>query len=167
VQVNPKIEWTFAKALRAFLRADPDVIMVGEMRDAETAQMGIEASLTGHLVLSTLHTNSAPETVTRLIDMGLDPSTLPTRCCACWRSAWCAASATTAASRAWRRRRSQRTARRLPARVSARHTLFSRDTCAQSGSSASAWKAGCALHHSPGCEHCGHTGTRGRAGCTS
>jgi type II secretory ATPase GspE/PulE/Tfp pilus assembly ATPase PilB-like protein len=73
VQVNPKIDWTFAKALRAFLRADPDVIMVGEMRDGETAQMGVEASLTGHLVLSTLHTNSAPETVTRLIDMGLDP----------------------------------------------------------------------------------------------
>ena len=60
VQVNPKIDWTFAKALRAFLRADPDVIMVGEMRDGETAQMGVEASLTGHLVLSTLHTNSAP-----------------------------------------------------------------------------------------------------------
>jgi type II secretory ATPase GspE/PulE/Tfp pilus assembly ATPase PilB-like protein len=73
VQVNPKIDWTFAKALRAFLRADPDVIMVGEMRDIETAHMGIEASLTGHLVLSTLHTNSAPETVTRLLDMGMDP----------------------------------------------------------------------------------------------
>ncbi|MBC7698937.1 MAG: Flp pilus assembly complex ATPase component TadA [Massilia sp.] len=73
VQINPKIDWTFAKALRAFLRADPDVIMVGEMRDQETASMGVEASLTGHLVLSTLHTNSAPETVTRLIDMGLDP----------------------------------------------------------------------------------------------
>ncbi|RZK99277.1 MAG: pilus assembly protein PilB, partial [Rubrivivax sp.] len=73
VQVNPKIDWTFAKALRAFLRADPDVIMVGEMRDQETAGMGVEASLTGHLVLSTLHTNSAPETVTRLLDMGLDP----------------------------------------------------------------------------------------------
>ncbi|HWH81731.1 MAG TPA: ATPase, T2SS/T4P/T4SS family [Burkholderiaceae bacterium] len=73
VQVNPKIEWTFAKALRAFLRADPDVIMVGEIRDQETAQMVVEASLTGHLVLSTLHTNSAPETVTRLLDMGLDP----------------------------------------------------------------------------------------------
>lgn len=73
VQVNSKIDWTFAKALRAFLRADPDVIMVGEMRDAETAGMGIEASLTGHLVLSTLHTNSAPETVTRLLDMGMDP----------------------------------------------------------------------------------------------
>jgi type II secretory ATPase GspE/PulE/Tfp pilus assembly ATPase PilB-like protein len=73
VQVNPKIDWTFAKALRAFLRADPDVIMVGEIRDRETASMAVEASLTGHLVLSTLHTNSAPETVTRLLDMGLDP----------------------------------------------------------------------------------------------
>jgi type II secretory ATPase GspE/PulE/Tfp pilus assembly ATPase PilB-like protein len=73
VQVNPKIDWTFAKALRAFLRADPDVIMVGEIRDQETAQVAIEASLTGHLVLSTLHTNSAAETVTRLLDMGMDP----------------------------------------------------------------------------------------------
>jgi type II secretory ATPase GspE/PulE/Tfp pilus assembly ATPase PilB-like protein len=73
VQVNPRIDWTFAKALRAFLRADPDVIMVGEIRDAETAQTAVEASLTGHLVLSTLHTNSAPETVTRLLDMGMDP----------------------------------------------------------------------------------------------
>jgi type II secretory ATPase GspE/PulE/Tfp pilus assembly ATPase PilB-like protein len=73
VQVNPKIDWTFAKALRSFLRADPDVIMVGEIRDRETAQVAIEASLTGHLVMSTLHTNSAPETVTRLLDMGMDP----------------------------------------------------------------------------------------------
>ena len=73
VQINPKIDWTFEKALRAFLRADPDVIMVGEMRDRETAQTAIEASLTGHLVLSTLHTNSAPDTVTRLLDMGMDP----------------------------------------------------------------------------------------------
>ncbi|HZV93514.1 MAG TPA: GspE/PulE family protein, partial [Caldimonas sp.] len=73
VQVNPKIYWTFAKALRAFMRADPDVIMLGEIRDEETAHMAIEASLTGHLVLSTLHTNSAPETVTRLLDMGMDP----------------------------------------------------------------------------------------------
>ncbi len=73
VQVMPKIGFTFAQAMRAFLRADPDVIMVGEMRDEETASMGIEASLTGHLVLSTLHTNSSTETVVRLLDMGLDP----------------------------------------------------------------------------------------------
>ncbi len=73
VQVNPKIGFTFAAAMRAFLRADPDVIMVGEMRDGETAATGIEASLTGHLVFSTLHTNSAVETVIRLLDMGMDP----------------------------------------------------------------------------------------------
>ena len=72
VQVQPKIDFTFAAAMRAFLRADPDVIMVGEMRDKETAEIGIEASLTGHLVMSTLHTNSAVETVTRLLDMGCD-----------------------------------------------------------------------------------------------
>jgi type II secretory ATPase GspE/PulE/Tfp pilus assembly ATPase PilB-like protein len=73
VQTHSKIGYTFAEAMRSFLRADPDIIMVGEMRDAETAAMGLEASLTGHLVLSTLHTNSAPETVTRLIDMGMNP----------------------------------------------------------------------------------------------
>ena len=73
VQVQPKIGFDFAAALRSFLRADPDVIMVGEMRDQETTQIGIEASLTGHLVFSTLHTNSAPESITRLLDMGMDP----------------------------------------------------------------------------------------------
>jgi type II secretory ATPase GspE/PulE/Tfp pilus assembly ATPase PilB-like protein len=73
VQVNPKIGFTFAAAMRSFLRADPDVIMIGEMRDKETADVAIEASLTGHLVLSTLHTNSAVETVIRLLDMGCDP----------------------------------------------------------------------------------------------
>jgi type II secretory ATPase GspE/PulE/Tfp pilus assembly ATPase PilB-like protein/GAF domain-containing protein len=73
VQVNARIGFTFAAAMRSFLRADPDVVMVGEMRDEETAHIGIEASLTGHLVFSTLHTNSAVETVTRLLDMGLDP----------------------------------------------------------------------------------------------
>ena len=73
VQVKPQIGLTFAKILRAFLRADPDVIMVGETRDEETATTAIEASLTGHLVFSTLHTNSAPETVTRLLGMGMDP----------------------------------------------------------------------------------------------
>ncbi|MEO5377747.1 MAG: GspE/PulE family protein [Magnetococcus sp. DMHC-6] len=73
VQMDHKIGLTFAAALRAFLRADPDVILIGEMRDQETAHSGIEASLTGHLVFSTLHTNSAPETITRLLDLGLDP----------------------------------------------------------------------------------------------
>ena len=73
VQVNPKIGWTFAAAMRSFMRADPDVIMVGEMRDEETARIGVEASLTGHLVFSTLHTNSAVESVVRLLDLGMDP----------------------------------------------------------------------------------------------
>ena len=73
VEVKPKIGLDFAMIMRAFLRADPDVIMIGEMRDEETAATAIEASLTGHLVFSTLHTNSAPETVTRLLDMGLNP----------------------------------------------------------------------------------------------
>lgn len=73
LQVNPKIGVTFASAMRAFLRADPDVIMIGEVRDEETASVCIEASLTGHLVLSTLHTNSAAESVIRLLDLGMDP----------------------------------------------------------------------------------------------
>ena len=73
VQVHHKIGLDFSSAMRAFLRADPDVIMVGEMRDYETAKMGIEASTTGHLVLSTLHTNNAPETIVRLLDIGIDP----------------------------------------------------------------------------------------------
>ena len=73
VQIHPKIGLTFAATMRAFLRADPDVIMIGEMRDKETADIAIEASLTGHLVFSTIHTNSAVETVVRLLDLGCDP----------------------------------------------------------------------------------------------
>ena len=73
VQMNPKAGLNFATAMRAFLRADPDIIMVGEMRDKETTAIGIEASLTGHLVFATLHTNSAPESIVRLLDMGMDP----------------------------------------------------------------------------------------------
>jgi len=73
VQVLPKIGFDFAAAMRSFLRADPDVIMVGEMRDHETAEIAIQASLTGHLVFSTLHTNSAVETITRLLEMGMEP----------------------------------------------------------------------------------------------
>jgi type II secretory ATPase GspE/PulE/Tfp pilus assembly ATPase PilB-like protein len=73
VQVRSKIGLDFARVMRGFLRLDPDIIMIGEMRDRETASIGIEASLTGHLVLSTLHTNNAPETLTRLLDMGMNP----------------------------------------------------------------------------------------------
>ena len=70
--VNPKVDMTFARGLRAILRQDPDVVMVGEIRDRETAEIAVQASLTGHLVLSTLHTNSAVGAVTRLVDMGVD-----------------------------------------------------------------------------------------------
>jgi type IV pilus assembly protein PilB len=71
VQINPRAEMTFANALRAFLRQDPDIVMVGEIRDLETAEISIKAAQTGHLVMITLHTNSAPETLTRLINMGV------------------------------------------------------------------------------------------------
>ena len=73
VQVNPKAGMTFAAALRSILRADPDVVLVGEIRDGETAQIAIEAALTGHLVLSTLHTNDAPSAITRLTEMDIEP----------------------------------------------------------------------------------------------
>jgi len=165
VQVNPKIDWTFAKALRAFLRADPDVIMVGEMRDEETAQMGVEASLTGHLVLSTLHTHSAPETVTRLLDMGMDPFNFAD-------SLLCVLA--------------QRLVRRLcphcrQSRLAtdeevdellddylhvcpSEHPGFQRDSLRADWTARLGTQGRLHLHHSPGCEHCGHTGHRGRAG---
>ena len=72
-QVNARVEMTFARGLRAILRQDPDVVMVGEIRDLETAEIAVQASLTGHLVLSTLHTNTAAGAVTRLRDMGVEP----------------------------------------------------------------------------------------------
>ena len=72
-QVNPRIDMNFARALRAILRQDPDIIMIGEIRDFETTEIGVKAALTGHLVLSTLHTNDAPSAVTRLIEMGIEP----------------------------------------------------------------------------------------------
>ena len=73
MQINPRAGLTFANALRSILRSDPDVVMVGEIRDGETAKISIEAALTGHLVLSTLHTNDAPSTITRLNEMGVEP----------------------------------------------------------------------------------------------
>jgi general secretion pathway protein E len=81
-QVNAKVEMTFARGLRAILRQDPDVVLVGEIRDGETAQIAVQASLTGHLVLSTLHTNSALGAISRLQDMGVEPFCSPRRC---WR----------------------------------------------------------------------------------
>jgi len=73
IQVNPKVGLTFAAGLRSVLRQDPDVIMVGEIRDSETAEISVRAALTGHLVLSTLHTNDAPSAITRLADLGVEP----------------------------------------------------------------------------------------------
>ena len=73
VQINPRAGLTFANGLRAMMRADPDIIMVGEIRDRETAQIAVESALTGHLVLSTLHTNDAPTAITRLTEMGIEP----------------------------------------------------------------------------------------------
>jgi type II secretory ATPase GspE/PulE/Tfp pilus assembly ATPase PilB-like protein len=165
VQVNPKIDWTFAKALRAFLRADSDVIMVGEMRDQETAQMAVEASLTGHLVLSTLHTHSAPETVTRLLDMGTDPFNFAD-------SLVCVLA--------------QRLVRRLcphcrQSRLATdeevdellddylhlcpnEHHDFQRDSLRADWATRLGMQGRLHLHHSPGCEHCGHTGHMGRVG---
>jgi general secretion pathway protein E len=78
IQVNPKIELTFASGLRSILRQDPDVILIGEIRDLETAEIAIQASLTGHLVFSTLHTNDAPSAITRLVDMGIEPFLIST-----------------------------------------------------------------------------------------
>ena len=171
VQVNPRIEWTFAKALRAFLRADPDVIMVGEIRDKETAQVAIEASLTGHLLLSTLHTNSAPETVTRLLDMGMDPFNFAD------------ALLGVLAQRLVRRLCPHcRTARDATAEEVEEllhdylHPLANAGGPADTGGSPQAdavladWRrrfgtdGRLQFHHSPGCDACGHSGHRGRAG---
>ena len=160
VQVNPKIDWTFAKALRAFLRADPDVIMVGEIRDEETAQMAIEASLTGHLVLSTLHTNSAPETVTRLLDMGMDPFNFADSLLAvlAQRLVRRSCARTAATQPAGDRRRDRGTARRLPARLRRRAAGRRATTCSPAGPSAMRREGRLMLHDSQGCEQCDHTG---------
>ena len=164
VQVNAKIDWTFAKALRAFLRADPDVVMVGEIRDAETAQTAIEASLTGHLVLSTLHTNSAAETVTRLLDMGMDPfnfadsllgvlaQRLVRRLCPQCRQA---RDATPQEVDEW-------LGDYLHAFVGAQPAP-ARDELLAGWTARHAQDGRLRLHHSPGCPACDHSGYKGRA----
>lgn len=150
VQVNPRIGFTFAAALRSFLRLDPDVIMVGEMRDEETATTAVEASLTGHLVLSTLHTNSAPETVTRLLEMGLDPYSFSD-------SLVCILA--------------QRLARRLckdckesynPSESEYNELVdeYGRDEFANTGLG----YADIVMFRAVGCDRCGHSGYRGRLG---
>jgi type II secretory ATPase GspE/PulE/Tfp pilus assembly ATPase PilB-like protein len=164
VQINPKIDWTFAKALRAFLRADPDVIMVGEVRDTETARMVVEASLTGHLVLSTLHTNSAPETITRLLDMGMDPFNFADSLLA------------VLAQRLGRRLCTQcRTADPAPAELVDEWLqdylhVMPEDLRRESASLRADWvqrfgtNGRLVRYHSPGCKVCGGTGHKGRLG---
>lgn len=106
VAVNRRSGLTFAAGLRSVVRQDPDVIMLGEIRDEETAAMAVHAALTGHLVLSTLHTNDAIGAVYRLLDMGIaDYLWLPV-CAVCWHSVWCAVRAAIAANGAWQRQRS-------------------------------------------------------------
>lgn len=164
VQVNPKIDWTFAKALRAFLRADPDVIMVGEIRDEETANIAVEASLTGHLVLSTLHTNSAPETVTRLLDMGMDPfnfadsllavlaQRLVKRLCPSCRKA-------EPLSEAQLQELLDDYLHVFPADLRPDRKALLAEWSASYGSNGQLQH-----YHSPGCAQCDHTGFKGRAG---
>jgi MSHA biogenesis protein MshE len=142
VQINPKIELTFARVLRAALRQDPDVVMVGEMRDQETAEIGLRASMTGHLVLSTLHTNDAITSGLRLIDMGAEP--------------YLAAAALRAVI-------AQRLVRRVcescrePYQPSRRERIWLEAVIGREA-------ARIPLAHGPGCEHCNGTGHRGRLG---
>jgi len=162
VQVNRKAGLDFPTVMRAFLRADPDVIMVGEMRDAETTHIAIEASLTGHLVLSTLHTNSAPESVVRLLDMGLDPFSFADALIGVL---------------------SQRLARRLckhcktpvadaAAEIDDMVLQYCMGTDLQADVVKADWMQRFAttdggppvIYTAPGCEHCNHTGHKGRVG---
>ncbi len=134
-QVNTKVELTFARGLRAILRQDPDVVMVGEIRDVETARIAVQASLTGHLVLSTLHTNSATGAVTRLADMGVEPFLLSSSLVGLM---------------------AQRLVRALCS--SCRRAVTASDVeCAALGLPSSS-----TIYHAAGCEECGKTGYRGR-----
>ena len=164
VQVNPKIDWTFAKALRAFLRADPDVIMVGEIRDQETAGMAVEASLTGHLVMSTLHTNSAPETVTRLLDMGLDPFNFGDSLLAVLAQRLVRRLCTNC--RTTRPAADDEAAELLDDYMHAfgKEPPVSRDTVMAGWMQTNSRDGRLMAHHAPGCKQCDSTGFKGRAG---
>ncbi len=140
-QVNAKIDLTFAKALRAILRQDPDVIMIGEIRDFETAQIAIQASLTGHLVLATLHTNDAASAVTRLTDMGIEPFLLSSSLLGVL---------------------AQRLVRKLCSHCAP--TLGTAVSSLPPEGAAAPWGGPAAQRHAMGCEHCGHTGYQGRTG---
>jgi MSHA biogenesis protein MshE len=142
IQVNDKIDLTFARALRAFLRQDPDVILLGEMRDAETAQIALRAAITGHLVLSTLHTNDTPSAAARLMDMGAPAYLLAT---------------SLAGIVAQRLVRKLCTACAAPAELDANERAWLRDELAdglQTGQ----------IRQAKGCSHCNHTGYQGRQG---
>ncbi|WP_425973559.1 GspE/PulE family protein [Tepidimonas sp. HKU78] len=163
IQVNPKIGWTFAQALRSLLRADPDVIMVGEIRDAETAEMAIEASLTGHFVMSTLHTNSAAETILRLHDLGVDPFSfadslqgvlaqrLVRRLCPA-----CVETEPMAPPRL------RELIRDYQAQLPADHPWQDDDVLEREWRQRFSRDGGLVLGHAPGCTECGQTGFRGR-----
>ena len=139
-QVNPKVNMTFARGLRAILRQDPDVVMVGEIRDVETAQIGVQASLTGHLVLSTLHTNTAAGAITRLEDMGVEPFLL---------------SSSLLAVLAQRLVRTLCDDCKQPYQASAEELAYVADGDVAGGAT---------LYRAVGCENCNHTGYRGRTG---
>lgn len=141
VQVNPKAGLTFASALRSILRSDPDVVLVGEIRDHETAQIAIEASLTGHLVLSTLHTNDAPSAVTRLTEMNIEPFLVGS-------ALDCVVA--------------QRLARRLCERCKVPYHPDPRDLEALRVGAEPSEAAGITLFHPAGCQSCSNTGYRGR-----
>ena len=153
LQVSAKIGLTFASAMRAFLRADPDVIMVGEMRDEETARTAVEASLTGHLVMSTLHTNSAPETITRLLDMGLDPFSF-------------ADSLLAVLAQRLARALCKRCRRQTTATSDERATIerFFGGLDKADAELGYAWSESPMTWHAAGCETCNHTGYKGRLG---
>src|SRR5690606_19974465 len=136
VQVHEKQGLTFATALRSILRQDPDVVLVGEIRDIETAQIAVQASLTGHLVLSTLHTNDAPNTVTRLVDMGLEAFKI---------------------GAALRGVIAQRLMRRICS-----HCRVPQDASSLPQRIVSHIPAGATLYRGAGCSHCSQTGYRGR-----
>ena len=138
IQVNAKIDLSFARALRSILRQDPDIVMIGEIRDLETAQIAVQASLTGHLVLATLHTNDAPSAVTRLIDMGVEPYLLSSSLIGVL---------------------AQRLVRCLCPRC-----RESRPASDLERAEIGEMPADAALAHAVGCEHCRHTGYRGRTG---
>ena len=138
-QVNPKVEMTFARGLRAILRQDPDVVMVGEIRDRETAEIAVQASLTGHLVLSTLHTNTAVGAITRLVDMGVEPFLLSSSLIGVL---------------------SQRLVRKLCPHCRESYTASIQD-CEMLGAD---WENPPTLYRAKGCEACNGQGYRGRQG---